>query len=383
MKQAKALCLLLPLVLGCSPAAVQSPPGSLPYPSTSSTSHPQASSGLSTASATSPQASGGQRGQYVWDKMMEGFAMGAIAGPYGAGGGLIIGLLTGLFTAEAHFAQINARIHGEQAKDKELEAQIEQELERQRQLDAQLAKLGTQAPDSTAREPSSQGSTLPVQKTTATSQSGALASLGSKEAPPPPSSPPFRNVEVRDVNKDGVPDLWIYYNPAKPAEIVRQEEDTNGDGQVDTWSTFKGGKLARREVDTNGDAAPDVLFVYEKEMIAREERDERGDGRLSYRAFYQNRRIMKVEKDTNNDGNMDVWIYYDATAPGELVSREERDLNGDGAIDLWAYYESGRLVRRDVSATGLEVLSKAERGFSLPPEPTEKRIVREDHGAVR
>ncbi|MCH8055950.1 MAG: hypothetical protein IH857_07355, partial [Deltaproteobacteria bacterium] len=67
---------------------------------------------------------------------------GSIAGPYGAGGGLIIGLITGLFTADAHYAELNAQIQSEQAKDKELEAQIEQEIERQRELEAQLEKVG-------------------------------------------------------------------------------------------------------------------------------------------------------------------------------------------------------------------------------------------------
>jgi len=43
------------------------------------------------------------------------------------------------------------------------------------------------------------------------------------------------------------------------------------------------------------------------------------------------------------------------------VIKEERDLNGDGVADLWSYYENGRLVRRDVSAIGLEILAKQEQ----------------------
>ncbi len=48
-------------------------------------------------------------------------------------------------------------------------------------------------------------------------------------------------------------------------------------------------------------------------------------------------------------------------ADGEIVVKEERDLNGDGVPDLWSYFENGRLVRRDVSAVGLEILSKKEQ----------------------
>jgi hypothetical protein len=58
---------------------------------------------------------------------------------------------------------------------------------------------------------------------------------------------------------------------------------------------------------------------------------------------------------------MSLWVYYDTAKEGEVVSKEERDLNGDGVADLWSYYENGRLVRRDVSAIGLELLSKQEQ----------------------
>ena len=52
--------------------------------------------------------------------------------------------------------------------------------------------------------------------------------------------------------------------------------------------------------------------------------------------------------------------------------KEERDLNGDGVVDLWAYYENGRLVRRDVSAVGLELASKQDE---LPPSPPSSKEI--------
>ncbi|HEY3167090.1 MAG TPA: hypothetical protein VGK57_07680, partial [Candidatus Binatia bacterium] len=187
-----------------------------------------------------------------------------------------------------------------------------------------------------------------------------LSSLG-KSAPPPSPPSPFKNVEVKDINGDGVPDLWIYYNPQKPGEIIRQEESTKGDGRVDTWSYFKDGQLIRRDVDSKGTGRPDTVFYYDNDMIVREERDEFGQGRMTYRANYQNGRLARVEKDTSGNGRPDLWIYYDATRDGEIVVKEERDLNGDGIIDLWSYYDNGRLTRRDVSAVGLEILSKQEQ----------------------
>ncbi|MGH7846570.1 MAG: hypothetical protein ACREQW_15565 [Candidatus Binatia bacterium] len=386
MRAAPAILLLLS-ILACGPVPVQGPPIAVSYPMNSPTSATQSPNPLPPG-MPAIQPTSGQRGQYVWDKMMEGVMMGgSIGGPYGAGGGLIIGLIAGLVTAESHFAQMNARIQTEQAKDRELEAQIERELERQRELETQVASVGQASTDVVKKESGSpqQGSqSLQSPRPSREEPSatpGPLASLGNKDNPPLSSNTPFRNVEVRDMNKDGIPDLWIYYNPAKPGEIIRQEEDTNSDGRVDTWTSFRDGKVARREADTNGDVTPDVFFAYEKDMIVREERDEYGEGRPSYRAFYQNARIGRVERDTDRDGRVDQWIYYDTASANDLVLREETDLNADGAIDLWSYYEGGRLVRRDVSATGLEIMAQRETGLSLENLPS--RIVKDDSGASR
>lgn len=310
---------------------------------------------------------------------MDGVAMGgSIAGPYGAAAGLVLGVFYGLATADAHYAQINAQVQSEQAKDKELEAQIERELERQRVLEAQLGKKAdssetkkrdeTQIAQSGTKETRSE-----VKVDDKKEASGRLASLSKKELSPPQPQSPFKNVEVRDINGDGIPDLWIYYNPLKLGEIVRQEEATNGDGKVNTWSYFKDGKLARREVDSKGNGRADTVYYYEDDKLIREERDEHGDGQPSYRAIYQNGRLARVEKDLNRDGKMDLWIYYDTTKEGEAVLREEKDLNGDGAVDLWSYYDGGRLVRRDVSAVGLEILSKQEELPSSHLEPQKIR----------
>jgi hypothetical protein len=352
MKRRFGLIWLVALIAisACEPVAVQYPPGAPGYPNTGTPNPPQAA-----------QVTGSQRMQHVWDKAMEGVAMGgSIAGPYGAGGGLIIGLLTGLFTADAHYGEMNRQISTEQQKDQQLEAAIEQELARQRELENQIAAPSAGAP--------AQGPTVvsaaPSQRTVTGNppvanpapQNVQLAALNKAVAPPP-----FKNVEVRDVNGDGIPDLWIYYNPQKPTEVMRQEEASKGDGRVDTWSYFKDGQLIRRDVDSNGQGRPDTIFYYDNDKIVREERDEDGQGRMTYRANYQNGRIAKVEKDTTGSGRPDLWIYYDSSRDGEVVVKEERDLNGDGTADLWSYFENGRLVRRDVSAIGLEILSKQEQ----------------------
>lgn len=355
------LLVLLAVSSACEPVAVQYPPGSAPNPNPN----------IGAPSAPQPsQVSGSQRMQHVWNKAMEGVAMGgSIAGPYGAGGGLIIGLITGLFTADSHYNDMNRQVRTEQQKDQQLEAAIEQELARQRELENQIAKPGGAASVGAQAQASGTNSTpqaprnLPADKpaTNRAPDNNSLAALNKPVAPPASAPAPFKNVEVRDVNGDGIPDLWIYYNPQKPGEAMRQEEASKGDGRVDTWSYFKDGQLTRRDVDSKGQGRPDTVFYYDGDKIVREERDENGQGRMTYRASFHNGRLAKVEKDTSGSGRSDLWIYYDTSRDGEIVIKEERDLNGDGVADLWTYYENGRVARRDVSAVGLEILSKQER----------------------
>ena len=350
----------------CEPVGVQNPPGS-------SAQNPVNAPNTSPATPQNPDITGSQRWQHAWSKAMDGIAMGgSLAGPYGAGGGLIIGLITGLITADSHFGQINNQISTEQKKDQQLEAAIDEELARQRGLENQISKAGDGSAGSETVEPAANTTAQPRESVQSLPtkrvppENTVTASLG-KPAPQTPPNP-LKNVEVRDINGDGVADLWIYYNPQKPGEIIRQEESTKGDGRVDAWSYFKDGKMVRREVDTKQLGRPDTVYFYDNDKLVREERDEAGLGRITYRASYQNGRLAKLEKDTSGSGRPDLWIYYDASQDGEIVLKEERDLNADGIADLWSYYENGRLVRRDVSAFGLEILSKKE---ALPAAMTE------------
>jgi antitoxin component YwqK of YwqJK toxin-antitoxin module len=367
----------LPFILalaGCDLVTSQYPFGSTRYPP------PQASVASGVQSSIAPQsipqppppAAGSQRRQHIWQKALEGMVMGAtIGGVYGAGGGLVLGLLTGLFTADAHYTQLNNQIQAEHAKDRELEAKLEQELQRQRELEAQIVNRAgnpTQQNRTDAPQPAQEPADANIAMAALRKDTVGLASSSKKETPSSSPSRPFKNVEVKDVNGDGVADLWIYYNPLKAGEIVRQEEATRWDGRVDTWSYFKDGKLVRREVDTKGRGAADTVYHYENDKMVREERDENGNGHVSFRAIYQNGRRVKLEEDTSDRGKIDHWIYFDTTKDGEIVLKEERDLNGDGVVDLWSYYENGRLARQDVSAVGAELLSKQDRLPSSPPD---------------
>jgi hypothetical protein len=263
---------------------------------------------------------------------------------------------------------VNAQIQSEQEKDRQLEAAIEQELQRQSGFENQVAQATATSGGATQQSPAE----IPVEQQAAAPTGPAVrpangniavASVNKSPGSVPPTQ--FKNVEVKDINGDGVPDLWIYHNPRKPGEIVRQEEATKYDGTVNAWSYFKDGKLVRRDVDSQGQGRPDTVFYYAGDRIAREERDESGTGRISYRAIYQNGRLAQIEKDTLGEGKIDFWIHYDTSRAEQVIIKDEKDMNGDGVADLWTYYEDGRVVRRDVSAVGLELLAKQEQ-ISLP-----------------
>jgi hypothetical protein len=362
---------LVPLLtlLACQPVAVQYPPGSIQSPA--------AGGGSINASPTPPpappasQVTGPQRWHHAWTKAMEGAFIGLnIFGPFGGAGGFTLGLLTGLVTADSHYGGLSTQIQSEQEKDRQLEAAIEEELERQRTLENQVSAETAQASGSLQDKPAlpKDQPGAPPAAANAPRENISVASVN-KRATSPAAVTPFRNVEVRDINGDGVPDLWIYYDPSKPGQIVRQEEATKHDGRVDSWSYFNDGKLVRRDADTTGQGRPDTVFYYDGDKIAREERDEFGRGHITYRASYQDGRIAKVEKDTRGEGRIDFWIYYDTSKTEEIIAKDEKDLNGDGVVDLWTYYENGRVVRRDVSTFGLDYLNQEKTLYlSAPPD---------------
>lgn len=368
---APVLFLVAALLAGCQASATrQYPPGTYPVPNYPAGTGPQQSGGSNAPSGQSSQSPprNSRSSQHVMESMAEGARWGGmLAGPFGhfgALGGILIGALYGMVTVGQEEERVTAQVNKEAQKDQQLEAMIEKELERQRELEAQV--LGTAAPATTTpaagKPPAPAGARQPAVPPPPKPNRDKIEVASINKPVQPAAAPaPFKNVEVRDMNGDGVPDLWIYYNPQKPGEIVRQEESTKGDGRVDAWSYFKDGKLQRREIDARGQGQPTTVYHYNDDKLAREERDESGQGRMTYRATYDNGRLAKVERDTTGRGRPDSWVYYDTAQESEIILKEERDLNGDGVADIWTYYENGRVARRDVSAAGLEILAKQEQ----------------------
>lgn len=68
-----------------------------------------------------------------------------------------------------------------------------------------------------------------------------------------------RKVEV-DSDYDGKPDRTEFYD--QNGQIARVEADTNGDGKIDDWVTYDGGRPVSEQRDSNGDGKVDVWIEY-------------------------------------------------------------------------------------------------------------------------
>jgi len=150
--------------------------------------------------------------------------------------------------------------------------------------------------------------------------------------------------EAYDENFDGVPDRTLHYDLASH-QVVRIEEDTNQDGNFDSWAALRNGAVTRRRVDADDDGRVDSWSFYNSGQITRLERDSSGDGFRDHVAFYQEGRIEREEVDGNADGRLDLIKHYD---PEERVTRVEEDSDGDGHIDVISHYAGGRLSRREL-----------------------------------
>ncbi|MBI4953156.1 MAG: hypothetical protein HY908_14070 [Myxococcales bacterium] len=140
----------------------------------------------------------------------------------------------------------------------------------------------------------------------------------------------------------------------------REESETAGAGAIHpnvrrVYQVFGHGADSRkilvcREVDTNLDGYKDVVRRYNDEGQSREEQDDGdGDGKIDTWTTFSKGRLAQVDLDTNHDGKPDVWKTY---GEGGKLSRIKRDSNFDEKPDVWEMYRAGRLERMGVDLTG-------------------------------
>lgn len=194
-----------------------------------------------------------------------------------------------------------------------------------------------------------------------------------------------------DSRLDGQMDTWTYYENGHP---IRKESDTNRDGRVDLWAFYDGaGDVVRTEADTDHDQHRDRVISYAHGEMVEEQRYSRGQKSPRFITTYANGQPSRQEEDTDGDGRLDRVTEYDGGGHITKVSRdasdrgafgvvahyepetgavlrEEEDLNGDKMVDVISYYQKGRLVRREFfDLPEVASLKSAAQLPKLPSEP--------------
>lgn len=127
-------------------------------------------------------------------------------------------------------------------------------------------------------------------------------------------------------------DTEIKHEPCDMSSPTAARMDVNGDGQPDIINVLQEGREVCRVVDLNFDGGPDVFIYYDSQGLERRrESDFDRDGRADEIAHYQGGIVFLKERETNFDDKIDTWDHY----AGGRLSRRERDSDGDSIVDQW------------------------------------------------
>ena len=137
-------------------------------------------------------------------------------------------------------------------------------------------------------------------------------------------------VETLDSNNDGKADIKRLYDTRTGKEVCRIT-DLDHDGKPDLYEYYDpNGVLRRREAGYDGSGIVDVIELYENGKLAKRELDTTGQHRVDTWDYFATAsgKLTRRERDSTNDGRVDQWWTYD----GEKVTIA-MDKNGDGKPD--------------------------------------------------
>jgi hypothetical protein len=128
-----------------------------------------------------------------------------------------------------------------------------------------------------------------------------------------------------DSNRDGTIDRWEYYGSDQA--LVKVGLSRANDGKEDAWS-YPGpdGSVARIEISTRRDGTIDRVEHFVKNVLVSAEQDTDGDGRVDTWETYEGDRLAAVAFDSQHRGTPDRRIIYDSSGGSTL----EVDPSGDG-----------------------------------------------------
>ena len=134
-----------------------------------------------------------------------------------------------------------------------------------------------------------------------------------------------------DLNGDGAPDQWVFFDAAS-GQVVRVERDIDFDDRIDVYEYYdEAGELVEEEMHLDFDGLIDVVRYYRGDALARREIATGFDGRFAMVKYYDAEgNVLRVERDSTGNGRIDTWEYFD----GDTLVRVGRDTDGDGRPEL-------------------------------------------------
>jgi hypothetical protein len=120
-----------------------------------------------------------------------------------------------------------------------------------------------------------------------------------------------RTVRIEaDGNGDGVVDRWEYYRP--DGQLDRLGTSSEGDGIEDTWVVQSGSQM-RVDVATRRDGVADRHEFHDNGVLVRAEQDTNGDGRIDQWQRFEGGRLRELLIDTTQStGRPDERLVYAA-----------------------------------------------------------------------
>lgn len=133
------------------------------------------------------------------------------------------------------------------------------------------------------------------------------------------ASYPFKG--TFDLNFDGTMDATEHYNAS--GVTTTREADENGDGFVESRTTYSDGNPRRTSIDRNRDGTPDLQVYFRDGVVSHEEiRDLRGGG-IARVNYYANFLLNRSESDLDGDGFTETVRSYNEL--GEVTATETRE----------------------------------------------------------
>ncbi len=189
-------------------------------------------------------------------------------------------------------------------------------------------------------------------------------------------------VDVFDVNKDGIVDMWKVHEEIKENDQIkkilkRREIDLNFDGKINFIKFYTPkGNIEKEYLDKNLDGVIETIRYYENNLVVKIESyftnpiDKKFNvikDSSPFKTFYfnSNGTLKKVTEDTNKDKKDDYFLYFSKG----LIDRIGIDEDGDLKVDKWI--KKGDIKSKEEKQT--DIKSKEENQNNIKKEENNEK----------